>query len=54
MARPKTKEELIETSQKNYKKLNELLNSFSDKEKKSEFLKGTLNNVSSILAAIDF
>lgn len=51
MPRPQTKGELIKSSQKNFDKLNELVDTFSDKEKVSEFSKGTLNrNIRDVLA----
>lgn len=51
MARPKTKTELIVSSQKNFNKLNEFVDSFSEKEKTAEFPKGTLNrNIRDVLA----
>lgn len=51
MSRPQTKDELTESSQKNYNKLNEFIDSFPDKEKKAEFPKGTLNrNIRDVLA----
>ena len=43
MPRPKSKDELIELSQKNYSKLMELVNSYSEEDMKVAFSKGTLN-----------
>lgn len=51
MAKPKTKDEFLEASQKNFKKLNDLIDSFSEKEKQVEFPEGTLNrNIRDVLA----
>jgi len=51
MPRPKSKSELIETSQKNYKTLMELVNSYSDAAIEKEFPKGTMNrNIRDVLA----
>jgi hypothetical protein len=51
MPRPQTKDELLESSKKNFNRLNELINTFSDEEKEPEFPKGTLNrNVRDVLA----
>lgn len=51
MAKPKTKDELLELSQRNFKRLNDFIDSFSDKEIKTEFPKGTMNrNIRDVLA----
>lgn len=51
MAVPKTKIELIQQSQENYKKLNELIDSFSIEEQVAEFPKGTMNrNIRDVIA----
>ncbi len=51
MPRPKTKDELSELSQKNFTKLRELVDSYSQKEQTAEFPKGTMNrNIRDILA----
>lgn len=51
MARPKTKKELLELSQKNYSRLLEYVYSFSEIEKQKEFPKGFLNrNIHDVLA----
>lgn len=51
MPKPKSKEELKTQSQKNYKKLTDLVNSYSKEELKKEFSEGKLNrNVSDVLA----
>ncbi|MFT5762677.1 MAG: hypothetical protein ACI8X3_000092 [Saprospiraceae bacterium] len=51
MQEPKTKTELIELSQNNYKKLIDLVNSYSKEEIEREFPEGTLNrNVRDVLA----
>jgi len=51
MQEPKTKTELIELSQNNYKKLIDLVNSYSKEEIVREFPEGTLNrNVKDVLA----
>ncbi len=48
---PKTKEELIRQSQRNYQKLCELIDSFSNEEQVSEFPEGTMNrNIRDVLA----
>jgi hypothetical protein len=48
---PKTKKELIQQSQMNYQKLNELIDSFPNEEQISEFPKGTMNrNIRDVLA----
>ena len=43
MARQKTKEELIQLRQQNFKKLNDFIDSFSEKEKTTDFPEGTMN-----------
>lgn len=51
MPRPKTKKELLELSQKNYSRLLEFVDSFSEIEKQKEFPKGFLNrNIRDVLA----
>ena len=51
MPRPKSKKELTELSQKNFKALNDYIDSFTDKEKSAEFPKGTMNrNIRDVLA----
>jgi len=50
MPKPKTKLELLDLSQKNFQKLNELIDSFSEKEQISDFPEGTLNrNIRDVL-----
>ena len=51
MAVPKTKTELLEQSQRNYEKLNELIDSLSEEQKLSDFPPGTMNrNIRDALA----
>ncbi|NNE28313.1 MAG: ClbS/DfsB family four-helix bundle protein [Saprospiraceae bacterium] len=51
MPRPKTKDELQTLSKANYKKLLEFVDSFSEKEQKASFPKGTMNrNIRDVLA----
>ncbi len=51
MQEPKTKAELVELSQNNYKKLMNLVNSYSKEEIERKFPEGTLNrNVRDVLA----
>ncbi|MET2983824.1 ClbS/DfsB family four-helix bundle protein [Aureibaculum conchae] len=51
MPRPKTKAELLDLSQKNFRKLNDFVDSFSDQEQHTDFPKGTLNrNIRDVLA----
>jgi len=51
MPRPKSKKELLDLSQKNFKTLMVLVNSFSDDEVEKEFSSGTLNrNVRDVLS----
>ena len=51
MAKPRTKDELIEASRENFKKLNDLVDSFSEEEKSAEFPEGTMNrNIRDVLA----
>lgn len=51
MPKPKSKDELLVAGQTNYKKLIELVNSYSEDEIGKEFPKGTLNrNVRDVLA----
>jgi hypothetical protein len=51
MPRPKTKEQLLKLSRGNYKKLNDLIDSFSDEEQRTDFPEGTMNrNISDVLA----
>lgn len=51
MSIPKTKKELIQQSQKNYQKLNDLIDSFPNEKQDAEFPKGTMNrNIRDVLA----
>ncbi|WP_350284853.1 ClbS/DfsB family four-helix bundle protein [uncultured Croceitalea sp.] len=51
MPRPKTKVDLIEQSQNNYKKLFDYINAFTQQEQMAEFPVGTLNrNIRDVLA----
>ena len=51
MPRPKTKAELIQLSQENFRKLNNFVDAFSKPEFLAEFSKGTLNrNIRDVLA----
>lgn len=51
MPRPKTKEELLNLSKENFRKLNDLVDSFSEDEQRANFPKGTMNrNISDVLA----
>lgn len=51
MARAKNKQELIDHSQSAFQKLNELIDSYSDKEKRKDFPEGTLNrNIRDVVA----
>ncbi len=51
MPRPKTKDELLRLSQKNYSKLIDFADSFSEKEQLTEFPEGYLNrNIRDVLA----
>ena len=51
MPRPKTKDELIESSHENFRKLDDFINTFSEQEQHREFPKGTLNrNIRDVLA----
>ena len=43
MPRPKTKAELLDLSQKNFKRLTEFVDSFSNQEKNTDFPEGTMN-----------
>ena len=50
MPRPKSKSELLELSQKNFQKLNDLIDGFSESEQNTEFQPGTLNrNIRDVL-----
>lgn len=50
MPRPKNKEELLSLSQKNYEKLNVLIDSFDAEQQVKDFPKGTLNrNIRDVL-----
>ena len=50
MPRPKSKEELVELSRSNYKKLMELVDSYSPEQIEKEFPEGTLNrNIKDVL-----
>jgi len=51
MPRPKTKDQLLELSQKNFEKLNEYIDTFSTEEQNAEFPAGTMNrNIRDVLA----
>lgn len=51
MARPKTKNELLQLSAKNFEKLNHFVDSFNSEEQIKEFPKGTMNrNIRDVLA----
>lgn len=51
MPRPKTKEELLQLSQQNYEKLNDLIDQYSLEEQLAEFKPGTMNrNIRDVLA----
>lgn len=51
MPRPKTKKELLDLSVANFNKLNEFIDSFSEKEQNTDFPKGTMNrNIRDVLA----
>lgn len=51
MPRPQSKSELIESSQKNFDRLNALIDTFSEKEKNAAFQKGSLNrNIRDVIA----
>lgn len=51
MPKPKSKDELIELSQKNFKKLSDLVSSYSEEQLHREFPKGTMNrNIRDVLA----
>ena len=51
MAVPKNKEELLNQSRDNFHNLNELINSYSEEERLSEFPQGTMNrNIRDVLA----
>lgn len=51
MPRPKSKDELIEQSHKEFQKLNEFIDSFSEEEKSKDFPTGTLNrNIRDVVA----
>jgi len=53
MPKPKTKVELLETSQQNFKKMMELIDSFSEKEQLTEFPQGSMNrNIRDVLAHV--
>lgn len=55
MPRPKSKKELLEASQKKFKDLCSLLDSFSDQEIQKEFPEGTLNrNIRDVIAHLHF
>ncbi len=50
MARPKTKQELLELSQKNYSKMMEYIDALPEKEQQAVFPKGYLNrNIHDVL-----
>lgn len=51
MPRPKSKQELLEVSQQNFQRLNELVDSFTKADQLKEFPKGTMNrNMRDVLA----
>ncbi|PTB96912.1 hypothetical protein C9994_05150 [Marivirga lumbricoides] len=51
MPRPKTKDDLLELSRKNFSKLNELVDSYSSEEQNAEFSGETMNrNIRDVLA----
>jgi len=51
MSRPTNKKDLLTLSQKNYKSLNDFVDSFSEEDKDKEFPKGTMNrNFRDVLA----
>ncbi len=51
MSKPKSKQELVESSQSNFEKLMKLINSFSDKDINKEFPRGKMNrNIRDVLA----
>ena len=51
MPKPATKSELVAASQRNFEKLNALVDSFSEQEQYAQFPKGTLNrNIRDVLA----
>jgi len=51
MPRPKSKDELLELSQSNFKKLNDYVDNFSKDEQQTEFPPGTMNrNIRDVLA----
>lgn len=51
MSRPTNKNDLLTLSQKNYKNLNNFVDSFTEEDKKKEFPKGTMNrNFRDVLA----
>ena len=51
MPRPKTKEELLELSQKNFDRLNDLVDSYSAEDQRTDFISGTMNrNVRDVLS----
>lgn len=51
MAKPKTKKELLESSQNSFNRLNELIDTFSSEELNTDFPQGTLNrNIRDVLA----
>lgn len=51
MAKPKSKDELLEACRVNFKRLNDLVDSFSKEEQIAEFPQGTMNrNIRDVLA----
>ncbi len=51
MPRPKTKQELLEVSVKNFNKLNTLIDSFSEQDQRADFPEGTMNrNIRDVIA----
>lgn len=50
MARPKSKDELLQLSAKNFQRLNDLIDGYSDDEQQKEFPEGTMNrNIRDVL-----
>ncbi len=51
MPRPKTKQELVDLSQKNFQRLTDFIDSLTPEEQEKEFPKGTMNrNIKDVLA----
>lgn len=54
MPRPKSKDELIHLSRNNFKKLNDYIDSFSEKEQLIDFPEGTMNrNIRDVIAHLN-